>query len=29
MYLFELEFSLDICPEMGFLDHVAILFLVF
>ena len=29
MYLFELEFSLDICPGLGLLDHMVILFLVF
>ena len=29
MYLFELEFSPDICPGMGLLDHTVILFLVF
>ena len=29
MYLFKLEFSLDICPGMGLLDHMATLFLVF
>ena len=28
MYLFKLQFSLDICPGMGLLDHTA-LFLVF
>ena len=22
MYLFELEFSLDICPRVGLLDHM-------
>ena len=26
---FELEFCLDICPGVGFLDHMATLFLVF
>ena len=26
---FELEFSLDICPGVGLLDHMATLFLVF
>ena len=29
MYLFELEFSPDICPEVGLLDHMVALFLVF
>ena len=29
MYLFELEFSPDICPGLGFLDHMVTLFLVF
>ena len=29
MYLFKLEFSPDICPGMGLLDHVVSLFLVF
>ena len=29
MYLFGLEFCLDICPRMGLLDHMVILFLVF
>jgi len=29
MYLFELWFSLDICPAVGLLDHVVALFLVF
>ena len=29
MYLFELEFSLDMCPGVGLLDHMVILFLVF
>ena len=29
MYPFEPHFSLDICPEMGLLDHMAALFLVF
>ena len=29
MYLFELEFSLGICPGVGLLDHMATLFLVF
>ena len=29
MYLFELCFSPDICPEVGLLDHMANLFLVF
>ena len=29
MYLFELEFCLDICPGVGLLDHMVILFLVF
>ena len=29
MYLFELCFSPDICPGVGFLDHTVILFLVF
>ena len=28
MYLFKLQFSLDICPGVGLLDHIA-LFLVF
>ena len=27
MYLFELCFFLDICPEAGLLDHMATLFL--
>ena len=29
MYLFELEFCLAICPGVGLLDHMVILFLVF
>ena len=29
MYLFELEFSPDIHPGMGLLDHMVALFLVF
>ena len=29
MYLFELEFSLDICPGVGVLDHMVFLFSVF
>ena len=29
MYLLELQFSLDICPEVGLLDHMVVLFLVF
>ena len=29
MYLFELWFSLDICPGVGLLDHMVVLFLVF
>ena len=29
MYLFKLEFSLDICPGMGLQDHMMVLFLVF
>ena len=29
MYLFKLEFSVDICPGLGLLDHMPILFLVF
>ena len=29
MYLFELEFSPDICLEVELLDHMATLFLVF
>ena len=29
MYLFELQFCLDICPGMGLLDHMLILFLLF
>ena len=29
MYLSELGFSLNICPEMGLLDHMTALFLVF
>ena len=29
MYLFQLEFSLDICLGVEFLDHMATLFLVF
>ena len=29
MYLFELEFCLDICPGVGLLDRMVILFLVF
>ena len=27
MYLFDLQFCLDICPGMGLLDHMATLFL--
>ena len=27
MYLFELEFSVDICPGVGLLDHMIALFL--
>jgi len=29
MYLLELWFSLDICPGVGFLDHMVAVFLVF
>ena len=29
MYLFELQFSLDICPGVVSLDHIVTLFLVF
>ena len=29
MYLFKLEFSLDICPGVGLLGHMVALFLVF
>ena len=29
MYLFQLRFSLDICPGVGLLDHIVVLFLVF
>ena len=29
MYLFELQFCLDICPGVGLLDHMVTLFLVF
>ena len=29
MCLFELQFCLDICPDLGLLDHMVILFLVF
>ena len=29
MYLFELQFCLDICPGAGLLDHMVILFLIF
>ena len=29
MYVFKLQFCLDICPGVGLLDHMAILFLVF
>ena len=29
MYIFELWFFLHICPGVGLLDHVAILYLVF
>ena len=29
MYLSELWFSLDMCPEVGLLDHVVALFLLF
>ena len=28
IYLFELQFCLDICPGVGLLDHFIILFLV-
>ena len=28
MYLFKLEFSMDICPGVGVLDHVVAQFLV-
>ena len=28
MYVFKLQFCLDICPGVGLLDHMAILFLV-
>ena len=27
--LFDLEFGLDICPGVGLLDHIRILYLVF
>ena len=29
MYLFKLEFSLNICPGVGFMDHTVILLLSF
>ena len=29
MYLFELEFSPDVCPGVESLDHIVVLFLVF
>ena len=29
MYLSKLESSLDICPGVGLLDHMAVLYLVF
>ena len=29
MYLFKLEFSPDICPGVGLLDHMVTLYLVF
>ena len=29
IYLFELQFSPDICPRVGLLDYIAALFLVF
>ena len=29
MYVFKLDLSLDICPGVGLLDHMATLFLVF
>ena len=29
MYLFELQFCLDICPTVGLMDHMATLFLLF
>ena len=29
MYYFKLEFSLDICPGVGLLGHMAVLFIVF
>ena len=29
MYLFELEFCLDMCPRVGLLNHIVILFLGF
>jgi len=29
LYLFELELFLDICPGVGLLDHIVVLFLVF
>jgi len=29
MYIFELEICLDKCPEVGLLDHMLVLFLVF
>ena len=29
MYLFELEFSPGMCPGVGLLDHMIVLFLVF
>ena len=28
MYIFELQFSLDICPGVGLQDHMVVLFLV-
>ena len=29
MYIFELQFSLDICPGVGLLGHIVVLFLGF
>ena len=29
MYLFELEFCLDICPGVELLDHMVVIFLFF
>ena len=29
MYLSELQFCLDICPEVGLLDHIVVLYLDF